>query len=254
MKVEITIPTSIAEIPLVNYQKFVNASQNSEDEQFLMEQMVQCFCGIELKSIAKIPMNDLTDVILSLTETLKSEGKFHERFKIKDLEFGFIPNLEKITFGEYVDLENYLQDVSNFHKAMAVMYRPIKETKGERYSIHDYNGSDEYSDLMKFAPLEIVKGANVFFWSLERELLMATLTYLEKEMQKLTKEDLANVPNLENSGVGMEASMYSLRETLQSLMQSPSWDSENALLFSRLRNKAMKFRSENLNELPNDNE
>ena len=115
MKVEITIPTSIAEIPLVNYQKFVNASQNSEDEQFLMEQMVQCFCGIELKSIAKIPMNDLTDVILSLTETLKSEGKFHERFKIKDLEFGFIPNLEKITFGEYVDLENYLQDVSNFY-------------------------------------------------------------------------------------------------------------------------------------------
>lgn len=254
MKVEITLPTKISEIPLVNYQKFVNASQNSEDEQFLMEQMVQCFCGIELKSIAKIPMNDLTDVILSLTETLKSEGKFHERFKIKDLEFGFIPNLEKITFGEYVDLENYLQDVSNFHKAMAVMYRPIKETKGERYSIQDYNGSDEYSDLMKFAPLEIVKGANVFFWSLEKELLMATLTFLEKEMQKLTKEDLANVPNLENNGVGMEASMYSLRETLQSLMQSPSWDSENALLFSRLRNKAMKFRNENLNELRNDNE
>jgi hypothetical protein len=248
MKVEITIPTSISEIPLVNYQKFVNASQNSEDEQFLMEQMVQCFCGIELKSIAKIPMNDLTDLILSLTETLKSEGKFHERFKIKDLEFGFIPNLEKITFGEYVDLENYLQDVSNFHKAMAVMYRPIKETKGERYLIHDYNGSDEYSDLMKFAPLEIVKGANVFFWSLEKELLMATLTYLEKEMQKLTKEDLANAVNLENNGVGMEASMYSLRETLQSLMQLPNWDSENVSLFSRLKNKAMKFRSENLNE------
>jgi hypothetical protein len=101
---------------------------------------------------------------------------------------------------------------------------------------------------MKFAPLEIVKGANVFFWSLEKELLMATLTYLETEMQKLTKEDLANVPNLENNGVGMEASMYSLRETLQSLMQLPNWDSENALLFSRLKNKAMKFRSENLNE------
>lgn len=254
MKVEITLPTKIAEIPLINYQKFVTASQNSEDEQFLMEQMVQCFCGIELKAIAKIPMNDLTEVIISLTETLKSEGKFHERFKIKELEFGFIPNLEKITFGEYVDLENYLQDVSNFHKAMAVMYRPIKETKGERYSIHDYNGSDEYSDLMKFAPLEIVKGANVFFWSLEKELLMATLKSLETETAKLTKEDLANVHNLANNGGGMEALIYSLTETLQNLMQLPKWDLENVSLFSHLRNKAMKFRSENLNELQNVNE
>jgi hypothetical protein len=171
MKVEITLPTTIAEIPLQAYQKFVNASQNSEDEQFLMEQMVQSFCGIELRSIAKMKMNDLTEIIISLTETLKSEGKFHQRFKIKDLEFGFIPNLEDISFGEYVDLENYLQDVSNFHKAMAVMYRPIKETKGERYTIHEYKGSDEYSDLMKFAPLEIVKGANVFFWTLEKRII-----------------------------------------------------------------------------------
>ena len=136
MKVEITVPTSIAEIPLQAYQKFVNASKNSEDELFLMEQMVQSFCGIELRSIAKMKMNDLTEIIISLTETLKSEGKFHERFKIKDLEFGFIPNLEDISFGEYVDLENYLQDVSSFHKAMAVMYQPIKETKGKRYTIH----------------------------------------------------------------------------------------------------------------------
>jgi hypothetical protein len=48
--------------------------------------------------------------------------------------------------------------------------------------------------------------------------------------------------NLENSGGGMEAYMYSLQTTLQNLMQSPNWDYENALLFSRLKNKAMKFR------------
>lgn len=254
MKVEITVPTSIAEIPLVNYQKFVNASKNSEDELFLMEQMVQSFCGIELRSIAKMKMNDLTEIIISLTETLKSEGKFHERFKIKDLEFGFIPNLEDISFGEYVDLENYLQDVSSFHKAMAVMYRPIKETKGERYTIHEYKGSDEYSDLMKFAPLEIVKGANVFFWSLEKELLTATLKFLEREMTAEMKAHLVKELNLQNSGGGMEAYMYSLQTTLQNLMKSPNWDLESASLFSRLQNRAMKFRSANLTELQNDNE
>ena len=163
------------------------------------------------------------------------------------MEFGFIPNLEEISFGEYVDLEKYLQDVSTFHKAMAVMYRPIKETFKDRYSIHDYNGSDEYSDLMKFAPLQIVKGANVFFWTLEKDLLKATLTFLETEMTAEIKTHLVKELNLENSGVGMEAYTSSLKETLQDSMQSPSWDSANASLFLRLQNKAMIYSNENLN-------
>jgi hypothetical protein len=73
MRLEINIPTSIAEIPLNAYQKFVNVSQNSDDEDFLMEQMVQCFTGLELKSIAKMRMTDLTELIISLTKTLEAE-------------------------------------------------------------------------------------------------------------------------------------------------------------------------------------
>ena len=247
MRLEINVPTSIAEIPLNAYQKFINVSKNSDDEDFLMEQMVQCFTGLELKSIAKMRMTDLTELIISLTKTLEAEGTFQQRFKIKDLEFGFIPNLEEISFGEYVDLEKYLQDVSTFHKAMAVMYRPIKETFQDKYTIHEYKGSDEYSDLMKFAPLQIVKGANVFFWTLEKDLLQATLTFLEKEMTAEIKTHLAKELNLESNGGGMEAYMYSLRETLQDSMKSPNWDLENASLFSRLRNKAMNYSNENLN-------
>jgi hypothetical protein len=247
MRLEINVPTSIAEIPLNAYQKFINVSKNSDDEDFLMEQMVQCFTGLELKSIAKMRMTDLTELIISLTKTLEAEGTFQQRFKIKDLEFGFIPNLEEISFGEYVDLEKYLQDVSTFHKAMAVMYRPIKETFQDKYTIHEYKGSDEYSDLMKFAPLQIVKGANVFFWTLEKDLLQATLTFLETEMNQEIKTHLAKELNLENNGDGMEAYMYSLKATLQDSMKSPNWDLENASLFSRLRNKAMNYSNENLN-------
>lgn len=247
MKIELNVPTSIAEIPLSAYQKFVNVSKNSDDEDFLMEQMVQCFTGLELKSIAKMRMTDLTELIISLTKTLEAEGTFQQRFKVKDLEFGFIPNLEEISFGEYVDLEKYLQDVSTFHKAMAVMYRPIKETFKDRYSIYEYKGSDEFSDLMKFAPLQIVKGANVFFWTLEKDLLQATLTFLEKEMTTEIKTHLVKELNLGNNGGGMEAYMSSLKEMLQNLMKSPSWDSANASLFSRLQSKAMSYNNENLN-------
>jgi hypothetical protein len=36
------------------------------------------------------------------------------------LEFGMIPELDKMTFGEYIDLESYITDWDNMHKAMAV--------------------------------------------------------------------------------------------------------------------------------------
>jgi formylmethanofuran dehydrogenase subunit E-like metal-binding protein len=66
-------------------------------------------------------------------------------------------------------------------------------------------------------------------------------------MNQEIKTHLAKELNLENNGVGMEAYTSSLKETLQDSMQSPSWDSANASLFSRLQSKAMNYSNENLN-------
>jgi hypothetical protein len=66
-------------------------------------------------------------------------------------------------------------------------------------------------------------------------------------MNQEIKTHLVKELNLENNGGGMEAYMYLLKETLQDSMQSPSWDSVNALLFSRLQNRAMNYSNENLN-------
>jgi hypothetical protein len=49
------------------------------------------------------------------------------------------------------------------HKAMAVLFRPIKKKQGTKYLIEDYEGSHKYSELMKEIPLDVVMGAMVFF-------------------------------------------------------------------------------------------
>ena len=80
------------------------------------------------------------------------------------------------------------------------------------------------------------------------DLLTATLDYLAKEMETKELEILARELNLENVGGGTVAYIGWLRETLQSLMKSRDFHSESALLFSRLQNKAMSYKHENLNE------
>lgn len=248
MKIELTVPTKLSEIPLINYQKFYPSQQASNDDEFIMQKMVQCFCGIELKDVAQIRMSDVVDIVTNLTTILQEKPKFDPTFKIDNVEFGFVPNLENLTFGEYVDAEAYWANVEDWHKGMAVLFRPISEKKGDKYQIFEYKGSSEFSDAMKYAPMSVVISTRLFFWTLGIDLLTATLDFLVKEMETKEMVTLAKELNLENVGGGMEAYIDSLKGTLQSLTKSQSYHSESALLISRLQSKAMSYNNENLNE------
>jgi hypothetical protein len=147
------------------------------------------------------------------------------------MEYGFIPDLENISFGEYVDLDNYLSNWDDYNKAMAVMYRPITETRKEKYNILEYNGASEFSEAMKYAPMDIAIGASVFFWTLGSELLTATLNYLKTETKKMTQEQatLAQELSLEKNGVGIQAYTDLLKETLQNMTKLQNTDYLNVL-------------------------
>ena len=169
MKLELTIPTKLSEIPLKHYQKFLLTAENSTDEVFLAEKMIQIFCGIELKEVVKIPFKEVEALSIHFASLFQQKTEFKNRFTIAGVEFGFIPNLEEMSWGEYIDLEANISDLKTFNKAMAVMYRPIVEKHGDKYKIEPYVSSINYAEVMEFAPLDIVLAAKVFFWNLENE-------------------------------------------------------------------------------------
>lgn len=220
MKLELLIPTSLDEIPLKHYQEFRRTADGSNDPEFISEKMVSLFCGIELKDVIKIKATDLTDMVEHFNKLFSKNPPFKQRFKIGDIEYGFIPNLEQISWGEYIDAEKYLGSWENMHKAMAVLYRPIIKTKGDKYEIMEYEGTSEYSDLMKFTPVSIALGASVFFWTLGLELLEALGDYLERETKKMSKTTGANKHNLESNGDGISQSMQQLKEIFSTSIES----------------------------------
>jgi hypothetical protein len=247
MEVQINVPSNLNEIPLKHYQDFLKVQQNSTDEEFVAQKMIEIFCGIRLTEVAKIKLTSLNELIVHFTTLFSTTPKFQPTFKIKDVEFGFIPELEEISFGEYVDLDSHLQSWDNFHKAMAVLYRPIKTRKKDKYQIHDYDPNIGAQDLMKFAPLDVCIAASLFFWTLESDLLQATLNYLEKEMKKQTNlsQILAKQLNLPNDGDGISHFMQSLKETSQNLTRLPNQDLLGVSPISRLRSKKTKLNNDN---------
>lgn len=227
MKLELNIPTHLGEIKLLQYQKFLKIAKENEESEFLHQKMVQIFCGIDLKDVASIKHKDVVTITSNLGNLFNKNHSLIPRFKIGNVEFGFIPNLDEMTQGEYVDLDSYITNWDEMHRTMAVLFRPITVKLGDKYQIEEYNGSATYSDVMKHAPLDVVLGAVVFFYHLGNELLKNTLTYLEENPKIM---DIVNKHNSVNAGDGIVLSMLSLKETLEDLMKFQNFPYTSALL------------------------
>jgi hypothetical protein len=217
MRLDIKIPTDLNEITLRQYQKFLSICKDNDDETFINQKMIQIFCNVELSLIVHFPFNTVNEIVGKINALFDFKDiKLTQRFDFKGKEFGFIPNLDDITFGEYTDLDTYIVDWDNMNKAMAVLYRPIVQKSFRKtYEIERYEGSDKYSESMLDLPLGIVFGANVFFYNLGNELLQSTLNYLEanQEVAKILEQH-----NSVKNGDIIVLSMLSLKETLQNLM------------------------------------
>ena len=222
MKIELTIPTTLNDIKLAQYQKFLKVVEENEEGEFVQQKMVQLFCGIDLKDVASIRYKDVAEITANINNLFTKENHFIQRFKMGGVEFGFIPNLDEMTTGEYMDLDSYITDWNTMHNAMAVLYRPITNKLGTKYQIEDYKGSVTYADVMRHAPLDVVLGAMVFFYTLGNDLLKSTINYLEKNQEV---QNILNKHNLENVGDGIQVSMLLLKETLEDLMKFPSYQS-----------------------------
>jgi hypothetical protein len=217
MKIEINVPDSLKEITLGQYQKFekINTKEN-KDTTFLLQKMVQIFCNLDLKDVATIKYKSVQEISLHLNKVFDTKHSLIPTFELGGVKMGFIPVLDDMTLGEYIDLDDNLGDWQTMHKAMSVLYRPVTFSKGHKYQIEDYEGivNDE---AMKQAPLDVVFSAMVFFYRLSNELTQTILSFLQKETNKMTTQQKQT---LGLSGDGINQSMGLLKKMLPSLTQS----------------------------------
>lgn len=217
MKIKLTVPTDISEIKLKDYQRFMRTVDGSNDVEFVNQKMVECFCGIDLKDVAKISLSDLDNLVEHFNKLFESKGTFKNIFRLNGIDYGFIPNLDKISNGEYMDIDSNITDVQNYHIVLGVMYRPITETFKDKYKIEEYEPNDERFELMKELPLDIALSAVVFFYHLGNELLRTLPYFLEEE---ITKMNIQSNTSSDKSGDGIRHYINLLKETLPELMQS----------------------------------
>lgn len=222
----ITIPTNLNEIKLSQYQKFVKILNENEESEFLSLKMIEIFCGVDLNVANAMKRKDLEEATQIIGGLFTKVPSLIKKFTMNGIEFGFIPNLDEITSGEYMDLDTYstVEHWQEMHRVLAILYRPITRKANEKYSIEPYESSEKFSEVFKNMPLDVALSAVVFFYRLGNDLLISTMDSL---MEK-AEANLQNQGNSESVGDGIPLSTDSLKEMLGDLMRLQNFQFINA--------------------------
>ena len=212
MQIEINVPTSLNEITLEQYQRYLKATEETPDGSLLDAKIIEIFCGIPVSESYKLKMSSVQSIVDILVDMLNEKPTHINRFSLDGVQYGFIPDLDEMSLGEYVDLDGNASDWQKMHVAMNVLYRPIKIKKGTKYSIQEYTAEDP--DKMKDMPLGVAIGSLFFFYKLGLELSSHTiLSSVNQQEMETIQEQLTS----ERSGDGTHQFIASLEEMLQSL-------------------------------------
>ncbi len=115
---------------LRNYKRYL-AYDNPTDEQSVM--LLLNKSADELNAMS---MEEVADNVKTITDLLeRKDYPLVPKFRIEDTTYGFIPNLNDMTFGENKDLTKYISDYDTMERALAVAYRPITQQIGDKYLI-----------------------------------------------------------------------------------------------------------------------
>lgn len=216
MKANINVPTELNEITLKQYQKFLKVQDSKQNNTFLQTKIIEIFCNVKMQDALNIKLSDADRIAGLISNMFDQKPDLVKSFWLNNVEYGFVPDLDEITLGEYIDLDTYMGEWENIQIAMNVLYRPIKQKLGEKYLIEEYD--PDTKDRLINMPMDAVFGSIIFFYRLGIELSKTMMNYLEKEEGNLRVHDL----DLLKNGGGIQAFTDSLEEILQDLKILPN--------------------------------
>ena len=213
MKVKIKKQGKTKEYHLINswadvtLEKWVKLSSEESSTTKEAEETIAALSDIPKKLIKELSLKDVAVIMSKIAEL--QEGKDSELKRIIEVEgkeYGFHPDLDSITLGEYADLETMLKNgiEKHLHEVMAILYRPVT-AKGENgvYTISAYDGNISIrAEEMKKMSAEQVESALRFFFVFVKKLSVILPLYLmERIMER--KENLQTNHSVKD-GVGSE--------------------------------------------------
>ena len=175
----------------------------TEEDRF--KRVASC-ADVTIEELRTAPMSDVIQADEHLKRIADEEtGRHLKVIELNGQQYGFIPNWQEFSLGEWIDIEEYSGDFwNNAHKIMSILYRPLLRRQGDAHTIEKYTAKED-SEVFKQLPADLFGGCILFFLSSKRTLLHTIQSSLIAMGQSLTNSLL--------NGDGIQASTLSQETT-----------------------------------------
>lgn len=172
---------------LITVGQYVGFATNEGD----IINQVQAITKLSRAQVLMLTPTQLSEIKIAFEEALNSIPSKHvNKWYGEKLRYRFVPDIQSMTFGEWLDLDANCNDFpKNLNKILAILFRPVKNEFITRYEIEDYDSTIHLKNADDFnnMPLMIANGAMVFFSTIEKELLNRFQEYSDQQMMKEMK-------------------------------------------------------------------
>ena len=203
-KKEFKLISSWSEVTLEKWLKLIDYQKGTKSEE--AKDTIAALSDIPKNLLSQLELKDVAVIMGKIAELQEKQNSSLKRvIEIEGKRYGFHPNLDDITLGEFADIETFVKnDIdNNLPELMAILYRPIVEEKNDIYIIEAYDGNISIrAQEMKKMSAEQVQSALVFFYTLGNELLKTLPSYLMERLKEMKKRLPQNL--LQKNGVGLE--------------------------------------------------
>jgi len=179
-QLKLSIPNDWSEITTKQYTDYISSVSQEDTDEEHMAKLLLHFCSLKGNVVKHLKIKDLTKIQSILKQLILKpiSQDIINKIDIDGVIYGFHPNLDEMTMGEFVDLDSHAKE-HNLSKMLGVLYRPIVEDKGNRYTIESYSFEKHGQNYLRLEKLSIniANAVAVFFWSLGSKLLDDSITY-----------------------------------------------------------------------------
>lgn len=213
-RIKVKALTEWKDVTLRKYLSMMSDIEAYKDDQEAVDAlMLHHLAGIPYEELNNLTSESYNTLKEKLSKFLKPEDMDLQKFvTIDGVEYGFEPNLSKMTYGAYADISQYdtISIDKNWAKIMSILYRPItKKDKHGLYTIEQYKG-EIHEERWLDVTMDIHFGTLFFFLNLQMDLMRDTLKSLtEKEVNPNIKQIL------HESGEAIQQYMNLQAETLK---------------------------------------
>ena len=177
---KIKVSLDYSTITVKQYVDFISNEGNEVGQ-------VSAILGQSKDFVRQLAPDQLQNAINAFKSVIE-QPQANKQNKWKD--YGFVPDINAISFGEWLDLDSNCKDFpKNLNKILSILYRPISNQLGNKYTIEPYTSAhlknaDDFNEM----PLSIANGALVFFSTIEKELVNTSLQFLDSQVMTNLKE------------------------------------------------------------------